>query len=268
MDKKSVFRLIVKYSLVATILILGAYFFFSIASSSFSENQEVDREVEFQTLSNSPLPLEPIASSSYPWHTNITATVFWIGEPKGNGSSEDNALSAWDDDWEENYGGYDDYSYIRTASNNYFPTDFTPKENPFYLDLPYNDFNDSGKPKAQRLAIIPWSDQKTWTDRQSLMKNRWVRVSRNNTTCYGQIEDAGPYLYDDYIYVFGTDDSRPKSKEANNAGMDVSPALRDCLGFSGLNNADNKVDWQFVEARDVPPGPWKKVITESPINWP
>ena len=27
---------------------------------------------------------------TYPLHTNITATVFWVGEPVGNGSSEDN----------------------------------------------------------------------------------------------------------------------------------------------------------------------------------
>jgi hypothetical protein len=31
---------------------------------------------------------------SYPLHTDITATVFWIGEPQGDGSSEDNAVSA------------------------------------------------------------------------------------------------------------------------------------------------------------------------------
>lgn len=32
--------------------------------------------------------------------------------------------------------------------------------------------------------------------------------------------------------------------------MDVSPAVRDYLGLSGID----KVDWQFVEFEDVPEG--------------
>jgi len=32
---------------------------------------------------------------------------------------------------------------------------FTPHENPFYLDLPYSDFDDNGSPRADRTAI-PW----------------------------------------------------------------------------------------------------------------
>ena len=59
------------------------------------------------------------------------------------------------------------------------------------------------------------------------MKNRWVKISRENRgsvrTCYGQVEDAGPYVYDDARYVFGHADQRP----AHSAGIDVSPALRD-----------------------------------------
>jgi hypothetical protein len=50
--------------------------------------------------------------------------------------------------------------------------------------------------------------------------------------------------------------------------MDVSPAIRDCLKFNGLNNDSNKVDWQFVDAKDVPVGPWKNIITTSQIDWP
>jgi hypothetical protein len=49
--------------------------------------------------------------------------------------------------------------------------------------------------------------------------------------------------------------------------MDVSPALRDCLGFSGLNNADNCVSWRFVDAKDVPPGPWRRVVTTRQVFW-
>ena len=211
-----------------------------------------------------PTPNPSPQSSQYPLHTNITAAVFWVGEPVGNGSSEDNALSAWDDTWQASYGGYDDYQ----NRNGYYPTGFTPKENPFYLDLPYNDFNDNGNPKSNRLTVVPWANEKIWDSEESMMKNRWVKITRNSITCYGQIEDAGPYQYDDYNYVFSTTDARPKSTISNNAGMDVSPALRDCLHFVGQNNVDNKVDWQFINFINVPDGPWKMIVTTSQINWP
>jgi hypothetical protein len=35
--------------------------------------------------------------------------------------------------------------------------------------------------------------------------------------------------------------------------LDVSPAVRDYLRLQPTDTTD----WQFVEARDVPPGPWK-----------
>ena len=53
----------------------------------------------------------------------------------------------------------------------------------------------------------------------------WRRVGGRTVTCYGQIDDSGPYVYDDATYVFGANDPRPRSRRARNAGMDVSPAL-------------------------------------------
>jgi hypothetical protein len=50
--------------------------------------------------------------------------------------------------------------------------------------------------------------------------------------------------------------------------MDVSPAVRDCLGFVGLDTDTNKVDWQFVEAAQVPDGPWKRVVITRQVYWP
>lgn len=199
----------------------------------------------------------------YPLHTNITATVFWVGEPVGNGSSENNAISAWDDAWQKHFGCFDN----PTSRTYYFPTGCTPKENPFYLDLPYNDFTEQGTRKADALNVVPWAKEKNWSSTESLMKNRWVKISRASFVCYGQVEDAGPYEYNDSAYVFGQNDARPKSLEANNAGLDVSPALRDCLHFTGLNNDENQVNWQFIEQTNVPPGPWKNTITSSQIFW-
>jgi hypothetical protein len=199
----------------------------------------------------------------YPWHRDITATVFWIGEPVGNGSSEDNSVSAWDDAWQDSYGGFDDYA----NRDGYNPVHFTPLENPFYLDLPYNDFDDNGVRKAAAFDVIPWARDHAWADNQSMMKNRWVKLERNGQICFGQIEDAGPYEYDDAAYVFGNGTVPPKNVLAHRAGLDVSPALRDCLQFSGLNNDSNKVNWKFVDEQEVPDGPWKKIVTRSGINW-
>jgi hypothetical protein len=213
---------------------------------------------------------------TYPVHTNITATVFWIGEPVGNGSSEDNALSAYDDQWKAHYGGFDDYRSVRRSP--YFPS-FKPRENPFYLDVPYNDFADNGSPRADRTAV-PWAGRyaaqlakSAQTGKPfSLMKNRWVKMWRvaggGTRICYGQVEDAGPYVYDDTNYVFSQVDARPASGLAHNAGMDVSPAIRDCLAFSGVNNDQNKLSWRFVEAAAVPPGPWRRVVTTRQVFWP
>jgi hypothetical protein len=213
----------------------------------------------------------------YTQHTNVTATVFWIGEPVGNGSTENNAISAWDDLWQAHYGGPDNYRSVRKPP--YFPS-FRPRENPFYLDLPYNDFDDNGNPRPDRTQIIPWAKNyvgelvrsRNTGKPFSLMKNRWVKLWRSvggkKYTCYGQIEDSGPYVYDDAAYVFGKHDARPISRLAQNAGMDVSPAIRDCLRFSGLNNDENRVSWQFVDASQVPRGPWRIVVTTRQVYWP
>lgn len=158
----------------------------------------------------------------------------------------------------------------RTASNGYFPTQMTPKENPFYLDLPFDDLNDSIAFKI-REDVVPWAADPEYrgskdNQRVSLMKNRWVQLTANGQTCYGQIQDAGPGVYDDVDYVFGSDNQRPASRDFNNAGMDVSPALNGCLRFRELDGQDDVVDWQFVDFADVPAGPWRTIVTTSGVT--
>ncbi len=268
-NKKALIILSINTALLIIVIIICIIAFSSGKTATVPDNNiQQNQNTGSTSVSNStPTNTSSAASSTkttlnskYILHKNITATVFWVGEPVGNGSSEDNALSAWDDEWQKHYGGYDDY----VNRNNFYPAGFMPKENPFYLDLPYTDFTESGLRK-KNASLIPWAKEKTWADNESMMKNRWVKLMKGTLVCYGQIEDAGPYEYDDTNYVFGT--ARPKSTEANNAGMDVSPAIRDCLKFSGLNTDSNKVDWQFVDFKDVPPGPWKQIITTSQINW-
>ena len=174
--------------------------------------------------------------------------------------------SAFDDAWQAHYGGVDDYQHRR----GYFPADFQPKENPFYLDLPFDDVNDAAA-FSQRARFIPWAHDRGYAGHAhdpafSYMKNRWVKLTRDGRTCYGQIEDAGPGVYDDYRYVFGAGDPRPASRLYNGAGLDVSPALTGCLGFSELNGDDNRVDWQFVDAAEVPTGPWTRLVTTQGVS--
>ena len=41
-------------------------------------------------------------------------------------------MSAWDQNWQENFGGYDDPD----RRNGYLPAGFMPTLNPFYIALP------------------------------------------------------------------------------------------------------------------------------------
>lgn len=214
----------------------------------------------------------------YPWHTGIIATTFWVGEvfdPKAADGSQ--MLSTYNAAWYASYGGCDGKrvgkrcdTEPRTSANGYFPTSMKPRENPFYLDLPYDDVNDAVG-FAQRGRVIPWAQDAAYRTvvrdpATSLMKNRWVHLRKGDRSCYGQIEDAGPGQYHDARYVFGATDARPANRRYNGAGLDVSPALNGCLGFAALNGDGDRVAWQFVEAADVPDGAWKRLITTSPLN--
>jgi hypothetical protein len=215
---------------------------------------------------------------AYPWHTGIVATTFWVGEvfdPHAADGSQ--VISTYDAHWLRHYGGCDGVvrhgrceTERRKAANGYFPARMTPRENPFYLDLPFDDVNDAAA-FSQRARVIPWASDRGYAGHAhdqafSYMKNRWVKLTRDGRTCYGQIEDAGPGVYDDSRYVFGAGDPRPASRRYNGAGLDVSPALTGCLAFTELNGDDNRVDWQFVDAADVPPGPWRKVVTTRGVS--
>jgi hypothetical protein len=229
-----------------------------------------------------PAPSEPSggggASSSYPWHHGIPATTFWVGEifdPDAPDGSQE--ISTYDSDWLGSYGGCDGLvagggcrTEARTAANDYFPTSMTPLQNPFYLDLPYDDVNDPTG-FAQRDAVIPWAGDEPYRSHRgdqsfSYLKNRWVQLVRDGRTCYGQIEDAGPGEYHDAAYVFGTDDARPASTRYGGAGLDVSPALTGCLGFPELDGIAQGISWRFVEAHEVPPGPWTRIVTTSDVR--
>lgn len=214
----------------------------------------------------------------YPLHTRIVATTFWVGEIFDPSSSDGSqVISTYDAHWMQHYGGCDGAvingkcrTERRVARNGFFPTRMTPRENPFYLDLPFDDINDPAA-FSQRAQVVPWANDPGYSGHAddpnfSYMKNRWVKLMRDGRTCYGQVEDAGPGQYDDHRYVFGADDRRPANRRYNGAGLDVSPALTGCLSFSELNGDDSRVDWKFVDEVDVPAGPWKRLVTTRGVS--
>lgn len=197
-------------------------------------------------------------ASAYPLHKNISTTYFWVGEEAGaDNKNISNLPSAWDEDWAKHFGGVD----TPDKRSGFFPAKFTPKENPFYFALPYNDFDDNGNRKKEIASVVPWASAIDWKENQSVLKNQWIKIIKGNAVAYAQWQDVGPFKEDDAAYVFGQ--ALPKSKINNHAGLDVSPAVRDMLGLSDIDTAD----WQFVPANQVPDGPWKKVVTTSQVYW-
>jgi hypothetical protein len=238
-----------------------------------------------------------------PWHRNIAATTFWVGEiADANLADGSQVCSTYDDNWAYHWSGVNDgrvpanapgcpgsivggcdgvldaqglcQTEPRVAVNGYFPTEVTPLQNPFYLDIPFDDINDPTG-FAERCRVIPWAYQPGFAghcaDQSfSYLKNHWVQiVGPNGHTCFGQVEDAGPShgdLYHDAAYVFGTTNARPIQGHFNDAGMDVSPALNGCLGFKELNGDDDRISWRFVDAARLPAGPWLRIVTSSQVD--
>lgn len=192
----------------------------------------------------------PKNKQQYPWKKGIKATVFWIGERPTENNPVPNCKSSWDISWKWNFGGFDDPSGKNRTG--FRPADFVPRLNPFYVALPYNDVAGHGSHKPEAAEVIPWYDSAYTGPGKSVCKGRWVAIQLHDRVCYAQWEDCGPFVTDDWRYVFG--DARPKTKGNGGAGIDLSPAVRDYLamGSSGI------VSWRFVEVNEVAAGPWRR----------
>lgn len=194
----------------------------------------------------------------YPWKNRIVSTVFWIGEKPTPRNPTPNTKSAWDMKWVKSYGGYDDPK--SSGREGWFPKKFTPGQNPFYIALPYNDLKSGGVgTKTSARHVIPWFDRQFERPGKTIIRGRWIAIRRGSKVCYAQWEDVGPYETDDWQYVFG--EARPKTRGNGGAGLDVSPAIRDYLGFSTRAICD----WRFVDVEEVPDGPWKKYGGNNPF---
>ncbi len=201
-------------------------------------------------------PVQPGAGNLYPWRQNITATIFWIGEKPSQNNPTPNDKSSWDQAWAVNFGGYDDPNpAARVAchqSGDFRPKNFVPRLNPFYVALPYNDVAGWSRHKPEASRVIPWFARHNPAPGKTVLKGRWVQIHHNGRSCYAQWEDCGPWVTDDYEYVFLG--KRPKNTSNKSAGIDISPAVRDYLGLQ----SGRQCHWRFVEDAQVPHGPWKK----------
>lgn len=234
------------------------------ASTSSSVNlQPVGTAPDIGSIGNSASispawkPSEPSKNDSgetYPWHSEIVTTVFWIGELAAKNNPVPNNKSSWDGQWQQRFGGVDspDMHY----SGNYKPAAFIPQQNPFYVALPYNDVTRHAT-KPESGLVVPWFRQAFRQDGVSVCKGRWVAIRKGNRVCYAQWEDCGPFRTDHWQYVFG--EERPKPNINKGAGLDVSPAVRDFLGLAGVDSTD----WRFVEFYEVPTGPWRDFGTNN-----
>ena len=194
-----------------------------------------------------------VARSAITGFKEAITTLFWVGEPAN--SENDfipNSMSYWDKDWQTHYGGLDDPE----RRSGHWPAGFRPKENPFYVALPYGEFTEASSLK-RRVRKIPWYSPGL----SPLLKNRWVEIQLEGRSCFAQWQDVGPCGEDDFEFVFGNA-PQPKNAFDAKAGLDVSPAAWDVLGMQ-----DNAwTAWRFVDARDVPDGPWTEIVTTSGNN--
>lgn len=96
--------------------------------------------------------MQPTAAGRYPWHRDIVATSFWVGEIHDPAAPDGSQVrSAYDSFWLDSYGGCDGEmisgsceTEVRPKAADWMPSSMTPLENPFYIDLPLDDANVRG----------------------------------------------------------------------------------------------------------------------------
>ncbi|MEI9897079.1 MAG: hypothetical protein WDN28_25260 [Chthoniobacter sp.] len=258
-------RAITVFAIAGAMLVLSGRLFAQGSSPSDAEFEKHAKKLrEAALLSIEPQvtvptgPSPPKVSGKYPWKTGIVTTVFWIGSARK--AQAGRGASAWDPKWEANYGGFDDPKPEKRR--NFIPAAFIPRLNPFYIALPYNDIA-KGVTKPEAKVVIPWFQEVFVEEGKSVCRDRWVAIrNAEGKVCYAQWSDCGPYGGEHWQYVFGNE--KPKPNANGGAGLNVSPAVREYLGLI----TTDVTDWKFVEAQDVPNGPWALYGENNPLRQP
>jgi hypothetical protein len=189
-------------------------------------------------------------------HQNIAATYFQAGAAAGVADQGiSNESSAWYTNWAQHMCGVDRDGTRAIVQEGC--------DNLFYAALPCGDY-DEAAPIPNPVRISAWPTPK---DDQPAFKTRWIRVTANNRTVYVQWEDVGPLYSDDCDYVFGH--RRPRQEKTHEvvSALDLSPAAFKMLAGGDLRLGLTKVDWSFIDATSVPPGPWRENPTTSGPDW-
>ncbi len=228
----------------------------SVKAGPLRPSRDQSHRSNFPDPKKIPTPPRP---GAYPWHFDITATYFYIGELATKNNPVPNTASSWDSMWDDNYGGYDDPDPRNRDPKTFAPKGFTPQLNPFYVALPYNDIQKGG-PRPEAAKVIPWYRRDKDGKYESVCKGMWVQIYYKGRYCFAQWEDVGPFNVDDWEYVFKG--ARPRNTSNKGAGIDISPAVRDYLGIQG---GTATVHWRFVDFGLVPGGPWARFGKDNPF---
>ncbi len=195
-----------------------------------------------------PVNYSPQRSNPMSDFKKTMTTVFWVGEGATPDSGYiDNYGSYWDANWMKHFGGVD----TPHKRKGYHPARFTPKQNPFYVALPFAEVDEDGKLKPIAKKIPGFGVTK-----EPLTRNRWVEIRYRGKSCFAQWQDVGPSETGDFDWVFGSA-KKPKNRQGLKAGLDISPATAQYLGIED----SDRTEWRFVEAANVPDGPWKEIVT-------
>lgn len=202
--------------------------------------------------SKSPSKMESATKSEPPKNAkpfkSAMTTIFWVGEDANDENGHiHNHASFWDANWQKHFGGVDSPANRR----GYLPAAFMPKQNPFYVALPFAEVDSEGRFKEIAKKIPGYGTG------EPLTKNRWVEIRYHGVSCFAQWQDVGPYGEDDFDWVFGTAD-KPKNTKDLKAGLDISPAVAQYLKMKD----SDRTEWRFVDEKNVPDGPWKEIVTQ------
>ena len=86
--------------------------------------------------------------------------------------------SCWDPHWAKNYGGIGRAGAAQRTAD-YIPAAFIPRQNPFYVALPYNDM-EHGAHKAEATKVIPVVCEELQGPSKSVCKGRWIAIRFGN----------------------------------------------------------------------------------------
>src|SRR5262249_42506022 len=127
-------------SFIAAVSISLPLLYFSAIGLSEPSSQVREREIAYKAKT---MPSKSMFKKTM-------TTIFWIGE---EASAENafiaNDVSYWDPNWLKNFGGVDSPA----KRNGYMPSAFTPRQNPFYVALPYGELEENGAHKESAKRV-------------------------------------------------------------------------------------------------------------------